>query len=146
MTKFNFYMSESQTPIFEIGYENGETYYLMPFRGVKFQVSMSVDEVGCAGESSNMYFTDIKNCLGIGMNHADGYWVEGFDVETLRKIIVASAREAVFNHMHCSYGSKHVDEAKNIISEVYGCNRNSDWNRFIVACYEKFDVKTKWDD
>jgi hypothetical protein len=145
-TKVEFYMNENGTPIFEIGYQDGERYFLMPFRGVNFQVSMNSDGFGSAGNSSNMYFSDVRNCMGIGMNHCDGYWTEDFAIETMRKIIVASAREAIFDHFHCSYGSKHKDSMPEVVSEVYGFDRNSSWNKFIVACYEHFGVKTKWDE
>ena len=145
-TNFEFYLNTNSTPVFEIGYENGERYFLMPFRKAKFQVSMSAEGLGSAGGSSNMYFDDARRCMSIGMNHCDKYWVEGFDTETIRKVIIASAREAIFDHFHTSYGNKHIEEIKDIVSEVYRCNRETAWNRFIVACFEHFGVKTEWDD
>ena len=141
-----FYTNDNQIPIFEIEYKDGEKFYLMPFRRVNFQVSMNADGFGSAGNSSNAYFDDVRNCLEIGMNHADNYWVKDFPVETMRKTILASAREAVFDHFNCSYGSKHIEEIGYIVKEVYSCNRQSAWNKFIMECYKHFGVNTEWDD
>ena len=143
-TTFNFYKNSNGTPIFEINYGD-EVYYLMPFRKVKFQVCMSDDGVGAAGDSENGYFADVKNSMSIGVAHSD-YWVKDFPVETVRKMIVSFARDAMFDHMHCSYGSKHIDCAKEIINELYGFDRNSSWHKFITECYKHFGVNTEWDD